>query len=192
MRYLSLDKISFIVADRNKNIRQLISQFLATFGAKKVVCVANGQEVLDELTIWYPDVIITGWTMDKIDGLELTIRVRAMHGHHIQLIPILMISEKTELEDIIEARDGGINEFLAKPFSADSFYARLRSIVEHPRIFVKTDNFMGPCRRRRLSDSYAGQERRSRQNNLSKEQIEQILNSRYDASSMQGDITVRQ
>lgn len=191
MKYLSLDKISFVVADRNKNIRQLLNQFLATFGAKKVVSVINGQEVLDELNIWYPDVIITGWTMDKMDGVELTKRIRAMHGHHIQLIPILMISEKTELEDIIEARDAGINEFLAKPFSADGFYARLRSIIEHPRIFVKTDNFMGPCRRRRAGDNYSGKERRNNRNNLSKAQIEDILNSRYDASSMQGDVTVR-
>jgi DNA-binding response OmpR family regulator len=191
MRYLSLEKISFVVADKNKNIRQLLNQFLATFGAKKVVNVVSGQEVLDELTIWYPDVIITGWNMDKMDGVEMTKRIRAMHGHHIQLIPILMISERTELEDIIEARDAGINEFLAKPFSADGFYARLRSIIEHPRIFVKTENFMGPCRRRRAGDSYVGKERRSNRNNLSKEQIEDILNSRYDASSMQGDVTVR-
>jgi DNA-binding response OmpR family regulator len=60
-----------------------------------------------------------------------------------------------------QARDAGINEFLAKPVSVKAMLARLTAVIEYPRPFVRTANYFGPCRRRRNSEDYAGPERRS-------------------------------
>ena len=50
---------------------------------------------------------------------------------------------------LLTARDLGMTEFLAKPFSPKLIYLRLRIIAEQPRSFVRTGDFFGPDRRRR-------------------------------------------
>jgi hypothetical protein len=53
-----------------------------------------------------------------------------------------------------------VNEFLAKPITAQNILLRITEIVERPRPFVRCDNYFGPDRRRRRDDSYAGRLRR--------------------------------
>jgi DNA-binding response OmpR family regulator len=50
----------------------------------------------------------------------------------------------------MHARDAGVNEFVVKPFSTNTLYAKIRATVEHPRAFVELpDGYLGPDRRRR-------------------------------------------
>nr|MBC8238861.1 response regulator [Alphaproteobacteria bacterium] len=71
-----------------------------------------------------------------------------------------MMTAYSEHPKVIEARDIGVNEYLVKPFSAAQLLKRIQTIVEHPRPFVRTENFFGPDRRRRSKSNYSGQERR--------------------------------
>ena len=81
-------------------------------------------------------------------------------------VPIVMLTGHTSLERVHQARDAGINEFLAKPVSSKNLLGRLVSVIEHPRPFVRARCYFGPCRRRRRNDEYHGPERRSGLNAL--------------------------
>jgi len=70
-----------------------------------------------------------------------------------------MLTGHTELSRVMEARDAGVHEFLAKLISAKGLYSRIRSIIEHPRPFVRTSTYFGPDRRRRQIE-WKGKERR--------------------------------
>jgi DNA-binding response OmpR family regulator len=76
-------------------------------------------------------------------------------------VPIIMLTGYTSLERVRQARDAGINEFLAKPVSVKAILSRLTSVIEHPRSFVRTKMYFGPCRRRRANAEYQGPERRA-------------------------------
>ena len=56
--------------------------------------------------------------------------------------------DNTETQRVVEARDAGINEFLAKPISAKAIYLRIASIIDRPRSFIRTKAYFGPDRRR--------------------------------------------
>jgi FixJ family two-component response regulator len=71
-----------------------------------------------------------------------------------------MLTGYTEIERVMEARDSGITEFLAKPISARTLYSRLCSVVDQPRSFVNSEEFAGPDRRRFISDTDSFVERR--------------------------------
>ena len=71
-----------------------------------------------------------------------------------------MLTGHTALDHVMQARDAGINEFIAKPVSVKTMISRLSSIIEHPRPYVRTTVYFGPCRRRR-QDEHRGPERRS-------------------------------
>jgi len=85
---------------------------------------------------------------------------------------------------VVEARDAGVHEFLAKPLSAKGLYSRIRSIIERPRPFVRAGQYFGPDRRRRDNPSYMGGERRKADTGggeggdgeLSQEEVEALLN----------------
>jgi two-component system chemotaxis response regulator CheY len=71
-----------------------------------------------------------------------------------------MITGHLTVRRIAEARDAGVNEFVAKPITARSVLDRLQLIIDHPRPFVRTDDFFGPDRRRRNDPAYDGPLRR--------------------------------
>ena len=79
---------------------------------------------------------------------------------------LVMLTGHTSLERVHQARDAGVNEFLAKPVSSKTILSRLVSVIEHPRPFVRTRSYFGPCRRRRRDDEYHGPERRSGQTSI--------------------------
>ncbi len=65
------------------------------------------------------------------------------------MLPIIMLTANSEPEYVVEARDRGVTEFLAKPFTVDSLYRRLVSVIARPRPFVNAEQYFGPDRRRR-------------------------------------------
>ena len=60
-----------------------------------------------------------------------------------------------------EARDAGVNEFMAKPITARGVLERLALVIDHPRPFIRSDDYFGPDRRRRHDPKYAGPWRRA-------------------------------
>ena len=75
-------------------------------------------------------------------------------------MPVILLSGHTELEKILYAQDYGITEFVAKPTTAKGLYAKILSIVDNPRPFVRTGQFFGPDRRRRV-ERFNGEDRRA-------------------------------
>ena len=58
------------------------------------------------------------------------------------------------------ARESGVDEMLVRPFTAQAIMLRVKAVLEHPRIFVDSAKYVGPCRRRRMVEDYVGPLRR--------------------------------
>jgi DNA-binding response OmpR family regulator len=71
-----------------------------------------------------------------------------------------MLTGHTSLDHVRQARDAGVNEFIAKPVSVKTMMSRLVAVIEHPRPYVRTTGYFGPCRRRSSVAEYQGSERR--------------------------------
>lgn len=98
--------------------------------------------------------------MEPLDGLEFTRLIRTDKNSPNPMVPIILLTGHTEMSRVVEARDTGINEFLAKPISARGLYSRICMIIEDPRAFVRTDNYFGPDRRHQSNSGFGGVERR--------------------------------
>ncbi len=86
--------------------------------------------------------------MEPLDGVDFVRLVRTANDTPNPYVPIIMLTGFTEMRRVTEARDAGINEFLAKPVSAKAIYQRLATIIDNPRPFVRSKTFFGPDRRR--------------------------------------------
>ena len=69
--------------------------------------------------------------------------------HPATHVPVMMITGFAEKHHVEAARDAGVTEFLAKPVTVDGVEARLRSVIENPRQFIRSKSFVGHDRRRR-------------------------------------------
>ena len=76
------------------------------------------------------------------------------------LTEIAAFEPHSDKDRVREARDSGVNEFLTKPVSAKSLLARLITIIESPRPFIKTESYFGPDRRRQDIGAPDGQDDR--------------------------------
>lgn len=162
-----MERIKVLVIEDNWHMRALTKSLLNAFGIGHIDCVPDGEAGYDMLSKQKHDLIIVDWMMEPINGIEFTRRVRNDPDSPDPYVPIILMTGYSEKTRVIEARDSGITEFLVKPFTSRSLYARIEHVIEKPRQFVKSRDYFGPDRRRIKSDEYGGQERRrSRRNKI--------------------------
>ena len=112
-----------LVVDDSKPSRSIVARTLAEL---KFDCAeaGNGEEALAALAAsGKPDLITVNWHMPVMDGIELVRRLRREPAY--RGLPILMISTEHEQERIALARQAGIDDYLAKPFTAAALTRKL-------------------------------------------------------------------
>lgn len=93
---------------------------------------SNGEEVLDVIQNERPDIIILDSVMPLISGLEVTRLIKKDEEYsEFSDIPIIMLSEMDNPEDVIEGFNLGVEDYLRKPFSFSVVYARLKSALRN-------------------------------------------------------------
>ncbi len=152
--------LTFVVIDDSAPMRRIVRTVLHGFGSRHVYEAEDGAAGLEAFLHYAPDIIIADWVMPVFGGLELTGVIRQPGSNPNPFVPIIMLTGYTEKSRVIEARDAGVTEFLAKPFSPKALYQRILNIVINPRSFIKSKRYFGPDRRRTRGINYTGSERR--------------------------------
>lgn len=144
-------KLQILIADSDHRSAQLVKQILSAFGIRRVDIVHNGEDALTALKAQRIDLLVTEWSIDGIDGLTLVRAIRSAKNHKFMRfdMPVLMLTGRASKDHVHLARDAGITEFVAKPFSAKTISNRLIEIIDRPRVFVETPSYRGPSRRRK-------------------------------------------
>ena len=155
------DRLKILVVDDNAHMRKLVVTILQAFGTTHIYEAENGERALSLLRETNPDVVVLDWMMEGLSGLDVVKQIRTSPNTPNPFVPVIMLTGYTQLDHVRQARDAGVNEFLAKPVSVKAILTRLISVIEHPRPYVRTKGYFGPCRRRRGADEYRGPERRS-------------------------------
>jgi DNA-binding response OmpR family regulator len=99
-------------------------------------CAADGAEGLALAKSYEFDVIILDLMMPKLNGYELAKRLRAEKVR----TPILMLTARDSVPDIVRGLDLGADDYMTKPFSFDELVARLRAVKR--RALVAQDTHM--------------------------------------------------
>ena len=144
------ERLSVLLIDGNKHMRATVRSILQTLGCKIIHESGDAAEALRENLYTNIDLIIVSWLLHPLTGPEFVKMVRTATDSPNKTIPIIMMSGQSKYQDVIAARDSGVNEFLAKPISPTTLYQRILSVIEDPREFVTNKSYTGPCRRRQM------------------------------------------
>ena len=89
-----------------------------------MVTASNGKQALAAALETNPQIVITDWMMPEMDGLELIRRIRACESSGYSYV--ILLTAKSQKEDLIEGMEAGADDFLTKPFDRDELRVRLR------------------------------------------------------------------
>ena len=148
MRSIDFSNISVLVAEYNNYMRQTIRSILRTFNIGDIIEMQNPDDAWDMFCATPPDVVFADWA-PGFNGMGLLQKIRRDPKSPNPFVPIIVVTSMSDKKNVLTARDLGMTEFLAKPFSPKQIFLRLRIVAEQPRAFIKTGNFFGPDRRRR-------------------------------------------
>lgn len=117
-----------LVVDDSSTMRRIIINALNKVGFSEYVEAANGREGIEKLAANSVDLIITDWNMPEMTGVDFIRAVRA-NGATKQ-IPALMVTTNAAQEDIAQAMEAGVNNYLVKPFTPDAIKEKIQLAVK--------------------------------------------------------------
>lgn len=158
---MRFELLKILLVDDNPHMRMLLSEILRAIGMTEVFEASDGAQALQAMRHRPVDIVMTDLAMEPLDGIDFLRLLRNSADSPDPLCPVIMITGHTAQKRVAEARDAGVNEFLAKPVTARGIIDRLTRIVEHPRPFVRTEHYFGPDRRRRADPNHRGPWRRA-------------------------------
>ena len=120
-----------LVVDDDSHVRNLLVRFLAEEGYPSIVAT-NGEEALAIVKREPPDLILLDVDMPVMDGLETCRRLK--NDERTALIPVTMITGRTDDSDRTEGIEAGADDFLNKPFDEATLRARIRTQLRLKRI----------------------------------------------------------
>ncbi len=116
-----------LVVEDDKAMAGLLEKGLAEEN-HVVSLAADGRAALELAEAYKFDVIVLDWMLPKMDGLEVARRLRKDRN----ATPILMLTARDAVPDIVKGLDVGADDYLTKPFSFTEFLARLRALGRRP------------------------------------------------------------
>ena len=123
-----------LLAEDDVNLSTVLADYLRSRDFQ-VTTAADGQEAWETLSKKHFDVLLTNISMPKINGCQLIKAVRDSN----QQLPIIIISAKTDREDIIRGYQLGCDDYLTKPFSMDILICKIEAILRRYRMGNQTN-----------------------------------------------------
>ena len=115
-----------LVVDDNETNRDILITRLNVHGYE-LLQAADGEEALAAAKQHLPDLILLDIMMPKLDGIEVTKRLKA--DKSMPFTPIILVTAKADSKDIVAGLDAGADEYLTKPVDQMSLVARVKSVL---------------------------------------------------------------
>jgi two-component system chemotaxis response regulator CheY len=115
-----------LIVDDFATMRRIMKNILKQIGFTNIIEADDGTTALEELKKTSIDLIISDWNMPKMSGLELLKTVRKTDG--LKDLPFLMVTAEAQKQNVIDAVQAGVSNYVVKPFTADAISDKLKKI----------------------------------------------------------------
>jgi two-component system chemotaxis response regulator CheY len=115
-----------LIVDDSSAMRRIVRGRLNELGFKNIREAENGQLALDELKKKKADCVVSDWNMPVMTGIELLRAIRADDA--LKSTPVLMVTGEAKQENVVEAVQAGVSNYIVKPFSAATLLEKLNKM----------------------------------------------------------------
>lgn len=125
--------IKLLLAEDEPALGQIVKESLESRDFEVFLC-ENGEEAYKTYQKENPEILVLDVMMPKKDGFTLAQEIRQEN----QNIPIIFLTAKSQVKDVVEGFQHGGNDYLKKPFSMEELIVRIHALLD--RIHVKKDH----------------------------------------------------
>ncbi len=140
-----MSKVKALVVDDSKIMRSAVKRALdqLMIADFEYVEAMDGQDALDKFNSEEIEIMFVDWNMPKMTGVEFSQEIRKMEG--TDHIPIIMVTAEKSMGKVDKAlNEGGANEYITKPFTADKMSSTIsRYFDDEGKIKVDDDSGEG-------------------------------------------------
>ena len=118
--------MKILVVDDMSTMRRIVKNILKQLGFSNMDEAENGQEALSKLRADSFGFVVSDWNMPVMPGIEMLRAIRA--DEKLKHIPVLMVTAEAQKENLIEAIQAGVNNYVVKPFTAETMQEKINKI----------------------------------------------------------------
>jgi two-component system chemotaxis response regulator CheY len=116
-----------LVVDDYATMRRIIKNLLNQLGFKNVSEAEDGAAALGKLRAKPAGLVISDWNMEPMTGLQLLKEVRA--DGKLNTVPFIMVTAESKTENVVAAKQAGVNNYIVKPFNAETLKQKMQSVI---------------------------------------------------------------
>ncbi len=120
--------MNVLVVDDYQTMVRIIKNLLKQIGFSNVDEAADGKEAFDKIQSKEYGLIISDWNMEPMTGLELLKEVRGAQAAFSN-VPFIMVTAESKTENVIIAKQAGVNNYIVKPFNAETLKSKIDSVL---------------------------------------------------------------
>lgn len=124
---INIAKTRVLIVDDYRTMLRIIGNLLRQLGFEHIEEATDGQMALDTLKANSFDLILSDWNMEPMSGLELLKQVRSTEN--LKHIPFIMITAESKAENVVAAKQAGVNNYIVKPFNAVTLKQKLTTVL---------------------------------------------------------------
>jgi two-component system chemotaxis response regulator CheY len=106
-----LQDLNILVVDGNSYMRRMTRMMLLNLGVRSVIEAADGFAAIEQIRAYNPDVMLLDWDLPALNGMEVMRIVRSPGVFPCPALPTIMLTDRPQRSDILEALRVGVNDF---------------------------------------------------------------------------------
>lgn len=120
--------LKILAVDDFPTMRRIIRTLLRQLGYTNIAEAEDGQAALTKLQSEKFELVLLDWNMPKLNGLGVLTAMRADEA--LRDIPVVMVTAEGRREDVLEAVQAGVNNYIVKPFTAETLEEKIRKVLD--------------------------------------------------------------
>lgn len=126
---MAVDKnMQVLVVDDYSTMRRIIRNLLNQLGFANVDEATDGQQALSMVGTKKYGLIISDWNMEPMSGLDLLKGIRGGTNDN-KAVPFIMVTAESKTENVILAKQAGVNNYIVKPFNAETLKTKIAAVI---------------------------------------------------------------
>ena len=116
-----------LIVDDYKTMLRIVHNLLKQIGFDNVDEATDGAMALTKLRHKRYGLVISDWNMEPMTGFELLKEVRA--DMQLKETPFIMVTAESKTENVIAAKQAGVNNYIVKPFNAETLKGKIKAVL---------------------------------------------------------------
>ncbi|NGZ59499.1 MAG: response regulator [Nitrospira sp. LK265] len=120
--------MKILVVDDMVTMRRIVKNILKQLGFANIDEAENGQEALQKLRADTFGFVVSDWNMPVMTGIDMLRAIRS--DERLKTTPVLMVTAEAQQSNLVEAVQAGVNNYIVKPFTAETLKEKIAKIFK--------------------------------------------------------------